>query len=301
MTSFVGRRHELDAARACLEQSRLVSLVGPGGVGKTRVAEELVDRTARVFRDGSAWIDLAPIREPDAVPSAAAVALGVTDQSSKPVADKLTDRVRGRHILIVIDNCEHLLTPVVELVSTLLAAAPECRIVTTSREPLRVAGEKIYDLPPLALPDPSGHYLAAEVAHFEAVSLLVERAQSVVADFALTDANAVAVVQLCRRLDGFHSLSNSPPRNCARSLPPSSSNDSTAASPCSRVAIGTHFLASRRCVRSSTGATNYVPAPNVHSGPDCRSSPVGPTWMPWSRCAGSATSHQATSSTCWTG
>lgn len=203
MTSFVGRRHELDAARACLEQSRLVSLVGPGGVGKTRVAEELVDRTARVFRDGSAWIDLAPIREPDAVPSAAAVALGVTDQSSKPVADKLTDRVRGRHILIVIDNCEHLLTPVVELVSTLLAAAPECRIVTTSREPLRVAGEKIYDLPPLALPDPSGHYLAAEVAHFEAVSLLVERAQSVVADFALTDANAVAVVQLCRRLDGI--------------------------------------------------------------------------------------------------
>ncbi|HET8994101.1 MULTISPECIES: LuxR C-terminal-related transcriptional regulator [unclassified Rhodococcus (in: high G+C Gram-positive bacteria)] len=203
MTSFVGRRHELDAARVCLEQSRLVSLVGPGGVGKTRVAEELVDRTARVFRDGSAWIDLAPVREPDAVPSAAAAALGVTDQSSKPVVGKITDRVRDRHLLIVIDNCEHLLTPAVELVSLLLAAAPECRIVTTTREPLRVAGEKIYDLPPLALPEPSDHYRAAEAAHYEAVSLLVERAQNVIDAFELTETNVVAVVQLCRRLDGI--------------------------------------------------------------------------------------------------
>ncbi|MEE2059680.1 ATP-binding protein [Rhodococcus artemisiae] len=203
MTSFVGRRHELDAARACLQQARLVSLVGPGGVGKTRLAEELVERTGRVFRDSSAWIDLAPVRDPGAVAAAAASALGVTDQSSKPVADKLTDQLSGRHMLIVIDNCEHLLSPVVELVATLLAAAPEIRIVTTSREPLRIAGEQIYDLPPLSLPEQSEHYRAADVAHYEAVSLLVERARNTVADFELTDANVVAVVQLCRRLDGI--------------------------------------------------------------------------------------------------
>ncbi|MFD6859215.1 LuxR C-terminal-related transcriptional regulator [Rhodococcus sp. NPDC060090] len=203
MTSFVGRRHELDAARSCLQQSRLVSLVGPGGVGKTRFAEELVDRTGRVFRDAPAWIDLAPVGDPGAAAAAAAAALGVTDQSSKPVVDKLTDRVRGRQMLIVIDNCEHLLSPVVELVAAILAAAPEIRIVTTSREPLRIAGEQIYDLPPLSLPEHSEHYRAAEVAHFEAVSLLVERVRSTVSDFELTDANVIAVVQLCRRLDGI--------------------------------------------------------------------------------------------------
>ncbi|QTJ67094.1 LuxR family transcriptional regulator [Rhodococcus sp. ZPP] len=203
MTSFIGRRREIEEARARLQQSRLVSLLGVGGVGKTRLAEELAVRSARAFRDSVRWIDLASVRQPEAVPSAAAVALGVTDQSSRAVMDKVIDHVQSRHMLIVLDNCEHLLSAAAELVSTVLAAAPEVRIVTTSREPLSIAGEYVYMLPPLSTPGEIEDCRAADIAHFESVSLLVERAQSVVADFQLTDTNARAVAQLCNRLDGI--------------------------------------------------------------------------------------------------
>src|SRR6476661_7746191 len=141
MTSFIGRRREIEEARARLQQSRLVSLLGAGGVGKTRLAEELAVRSARAFRDSVRWIDLAPVRDPDALPSAAAAALGVTDQSSRAVMDKVIDQLQSRHLLIVLDNCEHLLSAAREFVGTVLASAPEVRILTTSREPLGIAGE----------------------------------------------------------------------------------------------------------------------------------------------------------------
>ncbi len=203
LTSFVGRRRELDAARACLQHAHLVSLIGPGGVGKTRLAEELAARSARAFRDSVRWIDLAAVRDPDTVPSAAAAALGVTDQSNRPVLDKLADHTRSRHMLIVVDNCEHLLPAVITLVTTLLDAAPEIRIVTTSREPLGIAGEQTYVLPPLGTPPAGTGCRAVDIAPFEAVTLLVERARNTVSGFELTDANADAVAQLCRSLDGI--------------------------------------------------------------------------------------------------
>ncbi|SEC89104.1 ATP-binding protein [Rhodococcus koreensis] len=203
MTSFIGRRREIEEARARLQQSRLVSLLGAGGVGKTRLAEELAVRSARAFRDSVRWIDLAPVRDPGALPSTAAAALGVTDQSSRAVMDKVIDHLQSRHLLIVLDNCEHLLSAASEFVGTVLASAPEVRILTTSREPLGIAGEFTYLLPPLSTPGDIEGCRAADIAPFESVSLLVERAQGVVADFRLTDANAPAIAQLCNQLDGI--------------------------------------------------------------------------------------------------
>ena len=203
MTSFVGRRREIAEARGRLQQSRLVSLLGPGGVGKTRLAEEVAVRTARAFRDSVCWIDLAPVREPDSLASAAAAALSVTDQSARPVMDKILDHLHDKQVLIVVDNCEHLLDAAAELIATVLQGTSEVRILTTSREPLGIAGEYSYVLPPLSTPTtPSGNR-AADLAAFESVTLLVERAQGVVADFQITDRTADAIAQLCIQLDGI--------------------------------------------------------------------------------------------------
>ena len=210
MTSFVGRRREIAEARGRLQQSRLVSLLGPGGVGKTRLAEEVAVRTARAFRDSVCWIDLAPVREPDSLASAAAAALSVTDQSARPVMDKILDHLRDKQVLIVVDNCEHLLDAATELIATVLQGTSEVRILTTSREPLGIAGEYSYVLPPLSTPTtPSGNR-AADLAAFESVTLLVERAQGVVADFQITDRTADKPTRACERRRAAMQMRSSP-------------------------------------------------------------------------------------------
>jgi predicted ATPase/DNA-binding CsgD family transcriptional regulator len=202
-SSFVGRRHDIDEARIRLQQSRLVSLVGPGGVGKTRLAEEIADRSARAFRDSVRWIDLASIRDPETLPSTAATALGVTDQSNRAVMDKVLEYLQARQALIVIDNCEHLLDAASLFVNDVLAGCSNVRILATSRQPLGIADEVVYELPPLSIPTTSAGHRAADLAAYESVSLLVERAQTVVSGFALTDANADSVAQVCIQLDGI--------------------------------------------------------------------------------------------------
>ncbi|MHC3004649.1 ATP-binding protein [Gordonia sp. GN26] len=203
MTSFVGRRREIDEARSRLQQSRLVTIVGPGGVGKTRLAEEVSGRSARAFRDRACWIDLAAVREPDALPSAAAAGLGVTDQSNRPVMDKIIDHLRTRNMMIVVDNCEHVLDAAASFVATVLDDGPEIRILATSRERLGVGGEAIFELPPLSVPPSAAGVRTSDLGVYESVTLLVERARSAVPDFTLDDKNAESIAQLCIALDGI--------------------------------------------------------------------------------------------------
>lgn len=203
LTSFVGRRRELDEAKKRMTESRLVTLAGPGGVGKTRLAVELADRSRKAFRDGVWVAELASLEDESGLASTIASALAVPDQSNRSATDQLVNYLRPRQALLVVDNCEHLLDGAAKLVAELLDKAPGLRILATSREPLGISGEHICLIPPLSTPSTDGIYETQGLDHFEAVRLLIDRARSIVPDFSVTDENRDAVIQLCSRLDGI--------------------------------------------------------------------------------------------------
>ena len=202
-TSFVGRRRELAEVRTKLTEARLVSLVGPGGVGKTRLAARAATDLGRGFRDGAWLAELAEVTDPDLVDSAVLAALDLRDQAATEPLALLRSYLRDKELLLVVDNCEHLLEAAAQLVADLLKAAPCVRVIATSREPLSVAGEHVVPVPPLELPDPDPGEPLAALRRSEAVMLFTERAAAASGTFALTTANRAAVVDLCRRLDGL--------------------------------------------------------------------------------------------------
>lgn len=202
-TSFVGRDSALREVRDLVGGSRLVTITGTGGIGKTRLALELGRRAAKAFPDGVTIVELAPVADASQVASAVAAALSVSDQSTRPVPEQIALHLEGQRTLLVVDNCEHVLDASADLVDHLLGEVEGLTVVTTSREPLGLPGERIYPLGPLALPGPDRHRDQAAVDGSEAVRLLVDRARALVPDFEVTDDNRSAVVQLCERLDGM--------------------------------------------------------------------------------------------------
>lgn len=202
MTSFIGREQSLRETRALLGESRLVTVTGPGGIGKTRLAREAVVRAAAAFPDGVAVVELADLEVGSEVAPAVASALGVPDQSTRAPVDQIVRHLTGRRTLLLVDNCEHVLDAAADLLATLLDSVGGLSVIATSREPLGLPGERIHDLGPLDLPDLDRDD-AAQVDRSEAVRLVVDRARALVPGFAVTDDNRAAVVQLCSRLDGM--------------------------------------------------------------------------------------------------
>jgi predicted ATPase/DNA-binding CsgD family transcriptional regulator len=202
VTSFVGRRRELSAIRVAIGESRLVTLVGPGGVGKTRLAMELARRLRRVFADGCCVVELAMLEDAAELEPALLAALSVRDRSSRPALEKVLSHLDGRRLLLVIDNCEHVLEAAASVISSVLHHAAGVRILATSREPLVLSGERVCTVPPLSLPTQS-HPHGIPVDSAESVTLFVDRARDVVPDFVLTPQNTEAIVQLCNQLDGI--------------------------------------------------------------------------------------------------
>jgi predicted ATPase len=200
--SFLGRRHELAEARRMLTVARLVSLVGPGGVGKTRLAVRIATDLGRAFPTGTWLVELADVRDPALVSNAVMAALDLRDQTATEPVALLRSYLRDKQLLLVLDNCEHVLDAAARVIDDVLRAAPGVRVVATSREPLSVPGEHVLPVPPLELPSPHGQSLA-EASRSEAVRLFVERAAAAAGSFQLTDANRTAVVEVCRRLDGL--------------------------------------------------------------------------------------------------
>ncbi len=202
-TSFVGRRQELSELRRGLGGARLVTLVGPGGVGKTRLAVRAATGLGRGFADGAWWVDLAEIREPALVPSAVVAALDLRDQAVSEPAQILLAHLEDRESLLVFDNCEHLLDASAALVRDILRTAPQVRVIATSREPLQVQGERLVPVPPLELPPVGDEQPLSRLLQNEAVTLFVERAAAASGSFGLSASNRSAVVGVCRRLDGL--------------------------------------------------------------------------------------------------
>lgn len=201
LTSFVGRERELVELKRLLAKNRLLTLAGAGGIGKTRLALQLAAEIKDAYRDGVWFIDFATLDDPELVPNVAAQALGVQQSAGKPLVETLCRHVRGQRLLLIFDNCEHVLDASARLAEAMLRGAPEPTIIATSREPLRIGGEQIYRLPTLSLPDPAAS--VESIRQADAVLLFVDRAQHQRPEFALTAALAPAVAQLCIRLDGI--------------------------------------------------------------------------------------------------
>jgi predicted ATPase/DNA-binding NarL/FixJ family response regulator/transcriptional regulator with XRE-family HTH domain len=204
LSSFVGREREVADVQRLLGAGRLVTLTGPGGIGKTRLALEAARGVSvEDSADGIALADLSPLTTPEVVPEQVAAALGVREQSGQSLIELLADVLRSRRVLLVLDNCEHVLDVCADLAATLLPICPTMRILATSREPLGVVGEVTFSVPPLSLPDPEPEVSIERLLEGAAVRLFVERAQAARSDFVLKQEDAAALAGVCRRLDGI--------------------------------------------------------------------------------------------------
>ena len=201
---IIGRDGEVAAARDLLlrEDVGLVTLTGPGGAGKTRLGLQIAAALLDQFEDGVYLVLLAPISDPGLVPATIARALGLREAADRPIADVLTDHLRERQVLLLLDNFEQIL-PAAPVVADLLAACPRLKILVTSRAALRVRGERELAVPPLGLPEDGASVSAERLQQYAAVALFAERAREVRPDFAITTENAPAVAEICQRLDGL--------------------------------------------------------------------------------------------------
>ena len=200
VSSFIGRRAEMGRVAAALEEARVVTVTGAGGVGKTRLAIQLAAELLPRFREGAWLIELAPVRDPHGVEAAFAAVFKVSARTGMTLAESLADFLRTKQLLLVVDNCEHVLDPVAALVDQLVHSCSKVVVLATSREGLALDGERVLPLPSLGGAPVDADVETARGA--DAVRLFVERATAVDPDFALTNANVAAVAQVCRRVDG---------------------------------------------------------------------------------------------------
>ena len=203
LTSFIGREHELAEVRRQLRQARLLTLVGVGGLGKSRLSLQVAAEALDAYPDGVWFVELAPVTDSRLVPQAVASVLGVKEDAGRPVLDALLKFIHDRRLLVVLDNCEHLAQACADLARKLLEAAPHVTILATSRERLNIAGEKAYPLAPFPVPLPQQRLTPEALAQFASVRLFCERAASAQPDFEITVDNAGAVAEICHRLDGI--------------------------------------------------------------------------------------------------
>jgi predicted ATPase/transcriptional regulator with XRE-family HTH domain len=202
ITPLFGRHAEASAVTQVLCSERLVTLVGPGGVGKTRLALAVASGTLDKFAGGTWWIELGPVRDPDSVPDAVLRSLGATEQPAVPISEQLLAAMPGDRVLLVIDNCEHVLDAAAALVGQLLAH-PSVTVLATSREPLAVPGETRWPVLALAVPAQNAQVSAAALIDVDSVALFAERAARASPQFVLSDADCGAIARICRRLDGL--------------------------------------------------------------------------------------------------
>ena len=203
LTGLVGRERDVTEVHHLLQNNRLVTLTGAGGIGKTRLAVQVAREHFADFADGAWFVDLAQIRDDGLVAQAVAVVLRVPERPGKSLVESLVDAIQGRRQLLILDNCEHVLDPAARLIDRLLRTSDDLRVLTTSREALSTAGERVWRVKPLPVPEAPTTVSPARLLKYESVRLFVDRATAAESDFALTVHNGAAVVEVCRRLDGI--------------------------------------------------------------------------------------------------
>jgi len=207
LTSFVGREREMAEVKRLLSTARLLTLTGPGGCGKTRLSLQVAADLLESYPEGVWLVEMAPLGDPDLVPQAVASALGVQEEGLRPIMHTLVDFIKPRTLLLLLDNCEHVLSSAARLAETLLRSCPGLRVLATSREGLGIAGEMAYPVPSLSLPPPEAQerdlFPVEKLTQYEATRLFIERAAFSQPGFQLTAQNAPAIAQICHRLDGI--------------------------------------------------------------------------------------------------
>src|SRR5579884_1088216 len=208
LSSFIGREKEIAEIKRLLSASPLVTLIGTGGCGKTRLALQVAAEVLEQYPQGVWLVELAALSDPNLLVQTIATSLGLRESPGQPLLQTLRDYLQSRTLLLVLDNCEHLIQACADLIATLLQACPHLSLLTTSREALRIGGEQMYRVPSLLAPDPDNlpkeeKDLAAIVSEYEAPRLFVERASLQKPDFAITPQNAAMVASVCHRLDGI--------------------------------------------------------------------------------------------------
>lgn len=201
VTSFIGRTEAIAEIKRLLAAARLVTLTGPGGCGKSRLALQVATELTPIFPDGARWIDLAALTESALVAQVVAHALDIPDQLDVSPFDAICAQVRTKRMLLLLDNCEHLIDAVARLAEPLLAACPDVQLVMTSREALNIDGETAWVVPPLSIP--TGNATVTQLERSDAIRLFLDRAATIAPSFALTARNAPAIAQICTRLDGI--------------------------------------------------------------------------------------------------
>ena len=202
LTSFIGRERELAEAKQKLEGARLLTLIGPGGTGKTRLSLQLAVDIVPNFRDGVWLVELAPLADASLILQSVASILGVREQRGMPLLDIVLNFLRAKNLLLILDNCEHLIESCAQLTDQFLRISPNIKIIASSREALGINGETIYRVPSLSLPD-QAKVTREALEGFESIQLFVERARAANPNFDLTENNASSIAQICRRLDGI--------------------------------------------------------------------------------------------------
>lgn len=203
LTSFIGRELETEDLKSLLERSRLVTLTGSGGTGKTRLGLQVAANSLERFPDGVWMVELAPLTDAERVPSTVANVLGVKEETERAILEGIKDRLKAQNLLLILDNCEHLLDACAMLADTILRSCPDIKILATSREGLGISGEQRYRVPSLSLPNIDLRSSPLRINDYEAVRLFVDRAQLHQPQFAVTTANETALASICSRLDGI--------------------------------------------------------------------------------------------------
>jgi predicted ATPase/class 3 adenylate cyclase len=203
VTSFIGREKAIEEVKSLLQKTRLLTLTGSGGCGKTRLSLQVAADLLEEYPDGVWLVELASLSDPALVVQATAQAVGVTEEANQPLQRTLLEHLKTRRLLLLLDNCEHLLSACAQLADTLLRSCPHLHLLASSREPMSIAGELTYRVPSLSLPDPSTPQTPETLSQYEAVRLFIERVQFHQPTFSVTDRNAPALASVCHHLDGI--------------------------------------------------------------------------------------------------